>query len=58
METVKGLRDEARRCLEARETAEDPEERRRLAARALDLAQRAEMLERGLRREQESELGR
>jgi hypothetical protein len=57
METVKGLRDEARRCLEARKTADDPEERRRLSIRALELAQWAEMLDRGLRRVLKPELG-
>jgi hypothetical protein len=45
-ERVEKLRQEARRCLEARKAADDPAERLRLAARALDLAQLAEALER------------
>jgi hypothetical protein len=46
METAKVLREEARRCLEAGKATGDRVERLRLASRALELAQRAQALER------------
>lgn len=46
MTTAAKLRAEARRCLQAAAETADPEDRKRLTARALDLAQQAEAMER------------
>ena len=46
MTTPAELRSEAMRCVEASRKATDPTARTRLAARALELAQQAEALER------------
>jgi hypothetical protein len=46
METASALREEARRCLQAGKATGDRVEKLRLASRALELAQRAQALER------------
>jgi len=46
MPTPAELREEARRCIQASRDATDSETKKRLAARAFELAQQAEALER------------